>query len=144
MLCIKCSINRGYFPTSVRFSIVIFSDSIVQRHVTHHNFQTFLCLWTFRLFAVFHFNNMPAMNVLVLSFCHIYPLIILRSIPRSCIAGSKAIHVLMSPLHGLEGTISSHIHQYKILVVPNYPHFANLIGFKKSFFYQYFKNYTWA
>lgn len=77
---------------------------------------------------------MPAMNVLVLSFCHIYPLIILGSIPRSCIAGSKAIHVLMSPLHGLEGAIPSHIHQYKILVVPNYPHFANLIGFKKSFF----------
>lgn len=78
--------------------------------------------------AVFRFNNVDAMNILLLSFCHTYPLIILGSIPRSRIADSKAMHVLMC----WEGTISSHIHQCRISSVPHSPHLANLIGLKKE------------
>ena len=44
----------------------------------------------------FSFNNMAVMNTFLLSFCHIFPGIISRSLPRSWISGWKAMHVLMS------------------------------------------------
>lgn len=76
---------------------------------------------------------MVVRNNLVLAFCHVYPVIISGSIPRSSSAGAKAVHVIIA----LQMLQRDHFLTCSPVQDINSLHssiFASLIDWKKSLF----------